>query len=75
MVAAVSGSRRRSDRKLARPKLTEVGDPDGHALVEDVEDHDDHEADDGGRDRSGHLGCHVVLQRLQVRVLQLGGEG
>lgn len=65
-------------RRLTRRKLTEVGDPDGHALVEDVEDHDDDEADDGGRDRGGHLRRHVLLQRLQLlQVLgsELGGEG
>lgn len=64
-------------RKKKKKKLTEVGDPDGHTLVEHVEDHDDHEADDGGRDRRGHLGRHVLLQRLQLQVLvsQLGGEG
>lgn len=47
-------------------ELTEVGDPDGHALVEDVEDHDDHEADEGSGDGGGHLGGDVVLQGLQL---------
>lgn len=63
------GQRRRSEpRSDPTPPtaLTEVGDPDGDALVEDVEDHDDNEADDRSRDRGGHLGRHVLLQRLQL---------
>lgn len=46
--------------------LTEVGDPDGDALVEDVEDHDHDEADEGGGDGRGHLGGDVLLQGLQL---------
>lgn len=57
------GSRRDSG---IYPDLTEVGDPDGDALVENVEDHDHHEADEGGGDGRGHLGGDVLLQRLQV---------
>lgn len=58
--------------------LTKVGDPDGDALVEHVENHDDDKADDGGRDRRGHLRCHVLLQRLellQVIMSEPRGEG
>lgn len=34
----------------AKATLTKVGDPDGDALIEHVENHDDDKADDGGRD-------------------------
>lgn len=40
---------------------TKVGDPDGDSFVEHVEDHDDDEADEGGRDGSGHLRRHILL--------------
>lgn len=48
------------------PELTEIGDPDGDALVENVEDHDHDEADEGGGDGRGHLGGDVLLQGLQL---------
>ena len=54
------------NRAEADFKLTEVSDPDGDALVENVEDHDDDKADDRGRDRRDHLRRHVLLQRLQL---------
>lgn len=55
-----------SDSKFGVGCLTEIGDPDGDSLVEDVEDHDDDEADDGGCDGGGHLRRHVLLERLQL---------
>lgn len=69
------GGNRVESRHLAEVKatLTKVGDPDGDALIEYVENHDDDKADDGGRDRRGHLGCHVLLQRLQLLQV-LGSE-
>ena len=42
-------------------KPTKVGDPDGDALIENIEDHDYNEADEGSCDGSGHLRCHVLL--------------
>lgn len=59
-------------------KLTKVRDPDGDALVENVEDHNYNKADERGCDRSGHLRRHVLLQRLQLLQLlasESGGEG
>lgn len=58
-----------------RAPLTKVGDPDGDALIEYVENHDDDKADDGGRDRRGHLRCHVLLQRLELLLAEPRGEG
>lgn len=46
---------------LPGQELTEVGDHDGHLLVDGVEDHDDDEADDGGCDGCGHLWGQVLL--------------
>lgn len=39
----------------------EVGDHDGHFLVDRVEDHDDDEANNGSRDGRGHLWGQVLL--------------
>lgn len=47
-------------------KLTEVGDPDGDPLIENVEDHNHDEADERGGDGRGHLRRHVLLQRFQL---------
>lgn len=64
--------------KKRKPRLTEVCNPDGDSLVENIEDHDHHETDDGGSDRRGHLRSHVLLyglQVLQVVVSEFVGEG
>lgn len=42
-------------------QLTKVSDPDGNSLIENIEDHDDDKADEGGRDRGGHLRRHILL--------------
>ncbi len=49
-----------------RGSLTEVCDPDGHFLVEVVENHDDDEADDGGCDGRGHLRGDILFEWLQL---------
>lgn len=54
--------------------LTKVGDPDGDVLIEYVENHDGDKADEGGRDRRGDLGCHVVFELLQVLVFEFRRE-
>lgn len=54
----------RTAQWLSRQNLTEVGDHDGHLLVDRVEDHDDDEADDGGCDGCGHLWGQVLLDRV-----------
>lgn len=63
--------------KAPRGSLTKICDPDGHFLIEVVEQHDDDEADDGGRDGRGHLRGHILFKRLQVLQVstQLLGEG
>lgn len=53
--------------------LTEVGDHDGHPLVDSVQDHDDDEADDRSCDGRGHLRCQVFLDG--VGPVGVGGEG
>lgn len=51
----------RTAQWLSRQDLTEVGDHDGHLLVDRVEDHDDDEANNGSRDGRGHLWGQVLL--------------
>lgn len=51
----------RTAQWLSRQDLTEVGDHDGHLLIDRVEDHDDDEANNGSRDGRGHLWGQVLL--------------
>ena len=58
--------------------LTHVGDPNGHPLVHEVEDHDDDEVDAGGGDGGGELRCDERAHHMQVvggAVLHDAGEG
>ena len=58
--------------------LTHVGDPNGHPLVEEVEDHDYDKVDAGGGDGGGQLWSDQVPHQLDIpggAVLHDAGEG
>lgn len=46
--------------------LTQIGDPHGHPLVEEVEDQDEDKVDAGGSDRRGQLWRNELAHQLDL---------
>lgn len=52
--------------KLLLILFTHIGDPNGHPLIEEVEDHDDDKVDAGGGDRRGQLRSDEFAHQLDL---------